>query len=232
MPQKITFSAQPRTILGKKSKHFRDQKQIPANISGDLKASIPVAVDTVDFQHLYHRVGDTGLFYLKVEGETIERPVLVDDVQNDPLSGQLLHVVFRQVNLSEKVEAEVPVEIVGEFAVREALVVTVHPEITVEALPQDLPEKFVIDVSKFTEVGQVITFNQLEYDKSKVHLQVEEDQLDTPVIMVQAIKEEVEEVVVAPAEGAAATPAVEGEATAVSATDAGKAAGSTEAKKE
>lgn len=210
MPEKITFAAQPRTLLGKKSKRFRRDKQVPANISGDVKSSIAVVVDTVAFQHLYHKVGDTGLFYLKVEGEKADRPVLVSDIQTDPLSGELLHVVFRQVNLSEKVSAEVPVETIGEFSMKDALVITVHTEIEVEALPQDLPEKFVIDVSKFTEVGQAITFNQLDYDKSKVHLQVEDDELDTPVVMVQAIKEEVVEAPVAEVAAEGATPAAAG----------------------
>jgi large subunit ribosomal protein L25 len=210
MPQKITFTAQPRTILGKKSKHFRSKKQIPGNISGDVEKSTAVVVDTSSFTHLYERVGDTGLFYLKVEGESADRPVLVGELQKDPMSGQLLHVVFRQVNLSEKVSAEVPVETIGELEVRDALVVTVHQNIEVEALPQDLPEKFVVDISKFTEVGQSVSFNELEYDKTKVHLNVEEDQLDTPVVMVEAVKEEVEEVVeeAAPTEGA--TPGEEG----------------------
>jgi large subunit ribosomal protein L25 len=215
MPQKITFAAHPRTVLGKKSKVFRNQKQIPANISGDVEASIPVVVDNLEFKRLYHKVGDTGLFYIKVEGEKTDRPVLVNEIQSDPLSGQLLHVVFRQVNLSEKVTAEVPVETIGEFEIKDALVVTVHSEIEVEALPQDLPEKFIIDVSKFTEVGQQVTFLDLEYDKSKVELKVEADQLDTPVVMVQAVKEEVEEEPVAAVEGAeGAAPAAEGEAAA------------------
>ncbi len=216
MSQKITFTAQPRTVLGKKSKVFRNNRQVPGNISGDLKASIPVTVEEVEFAHLYEKVGDTGLFYLKVEGEKEERPVLVVEMQKDPLSNKLLHVVFRQVDLSEKVTAEVPVETVGEFGLKGALVVTVHQNIEVEALPQDLPEKFEIDLSTLTEIGQVITFNQLNYDKSKVQLKIEADQLDSPVLMVQEVKEQVEE---APAEVA---PAV--------GTPAGEAAPSTEAK--
>jgi|SRR5579859_2392051 len=209
---KISFPAQPRVILGKKSKTIRQQAGVPANVSGDLEKPIPVTISQIAFSRLYDKVGDTGLFYLEIEGEKDGRPVLVNEIQRDPVSSQVLHVVFRQVNLSEKVEAEVPVEVVGEFKVKNALVVTVHDAIKVEALPQDLPEKFVVDVSGFTDFGQMVTFSQLDYDKSKVTLVVEAEELETPVVMVQEVKEEVEEApVVAAVEGAEGVP-VEGAA--------------------
>jgi large subunit ribosomal protein L25 len=214
MPEKILFVAQPRTLIGKKSNQLRRQKLIPANINGDVDQPIPVAVDQVGFIKLYEKVGDTGLVYIQVAGENKDRPVLVSELQRDPLSGNIVHVVLRQVDLSEKVEAEVPVETVGELQVKNALVVKVHDAITVEALPQDLPEKFEIDISQFTEFGQMVTFNQLSYDKSKVKLMIEEEEHETPVVLVQEIKEQVEEVApAAPAEAAAGAPA-EGGATA------------------
>ncbi len=204
MPEKISFSATPRTILGKKSHQLRATNQIPANISGDLDKPVPIAVDKTAFTKLYAKVGDTGLVYLKVEGEKVARPVLINEVQIDPIIATILHVSFRQVDLTEKVNAEVPVELVGELNVDNALVVTVQDAIKVSALPQDLPEKFEIDISQFTEFGQSVTFAQLSYDKSKVELDIDEEQLDTPVVLVQEVKEQVEE--------EPAAEAVEGEA--------------------
>lgn len=213
MSEKISFSAQARTLLGKKSHQLRLQNLIPANVSGDLKASLPISVEKIAFTKLYEKVGDTGLVYLQIATEKTPRPVLVNEVQVDPITAEILHVVFRQVDLTEKVSAEVPVELIGELTVKNAIVVRVQDEIKVSALPQDLPEKFEIDISQFTEFGQSITFEQLSYDKSKVELEVEADQLDTPVVLVQEIKEEVVEEVVAPAvEGEAAAAATPTEA--------------------
>jgi large subunit ribosomal protein L25 len=228
MAEKITFQAKSRTLSGKKVGQLRRMNQIPANVSGNVDKTVPVSVEQLAFERLYDKVGDTGLFYLKVEGEKTDRPVLVGEVQSDPISQKVLHVVFRQVSLSEKVTAEVPVEVVGETEIKNAIVAVVHDAIKVEALPQDLPEKFVIDISTFTEIGQMVTFNELEYDRNLVRLDVEEEQLATPVVMVQEVKEEKEEVVAAapaegeavategaeataaaPAEGAAAAPAEE-----------------------
>jgi large subunit ribosomal protein L25 len=205
MSQKIVFAASPRSVFGKKTKLLRKAFSVPANITGDVEKSVPISVSTTDFAKVYDKIGDSGLVYLKVEGEKDERPVLVSEVQEDPITEEVLHVMFRQVNLNEKVSAEVPVKIVGELAVRNALVVTIQDTVEVEALPQDLPEKFEIDISQFTEFGQSITFNQLNYDHSKVELLIEKEQLDTPIILVQEVKEEVEEapVAAAPIEGAA-----------------------------
>jgi large subunit ribosomal protein L25 len=192
MPEKITFSAQPRTLMGKKSGQLRRQGQVPANINGNVEQTVAITVDKAAFNKLYHKVGDTGLFYLKVEGESKDRPVLVSDLQLDPLSAQVEHVVFRQVDLSEKVKAEVAVELIGELQVRNALIVTLHNTVEVEALPQDLPEKFVVDISKFENVNDMITFEDLDFDRSKVSLQIAEEQTKEPIVMVQEVKEQLE----------------------------------------
>lgn len=206
MAQKITFKTQPRTVTGKKVGALRRAGLVPGNISGDLDKTVPVSVDARSFAKIYEQVGDTGLFYITVDGEKADRPVLVDDVQLDPISAEVIHVVFRQVNLTEKISAEVPVELMGDVEIKDALVVLLHDVVEVEALPQDLPEKFEIDVTKFTKVGDMVAYKDLDFDRSKVTLTIDEEQLDEPVAMVQEIKEEVEPVEAAPAE------ATEGEA--------------------
>ncbi len=230
MSEKISFSAKPRTLIGKKSHQLRAQSLIPANISGDLEKPLPISIDKVGFTKLYEKVGDTGLVYIKIDGEKSARPVLVNEVQFDPIINSILHVAFRQVDLTEKVSAEVPVELIGELQVKNALVVTVQDAVKVSALPQDLPEKFEIDISKFTEFGQSVTFAQLSYDKNLVELEIDAEQLDTPVVLVQEFKEEVaEEVVAAPAEGEAAAAPADGAAPVAPSAEGEKKA---EAKKE
>lgn len=201
MVNSLTFSAQTRTLLGKKSRSLLKQRQIPANIYGADISSQALTVDASGFTKLYTEAGDNALIHLTIDQEAKPRPVLVEDVSVDPVTGQLRHVAFKQVNLNEKVEAEVPVELVGEFKLPNAVVVTVEQIVEVEALPTDLPEKFVIDVSQLTEVDQSVTFADLEYDKSKVTLLVSEEEINDPIVMVQAVKEEVEE---APEEAPAA----------------------------
>ena len=84
-----------------------------------------------------------GTQFLEISDSKQSRPTLVDEVQVDPVSGDVLHVTFKEVDLKQKIEAEVPIEVVGEFDVKEAVMVQVRNSIVVEALPVDLPEKFV-----------------------------------------------------------------------------------------
>jgi large subunit ribosomal protein L25 len=211
MAEKTTFSAQPRTILGKKVKQLRKVGQVPANVTTPDEGSLTISMGLTAFQRLYTSVGDTGLVYLKIEGEKTDRPVLIDDLQLNPVTDIADHVVFRQVNLKEKLTAEVPVEVVGENKIPGTVIITVHDSIEVEALPTDFPENFTIDISSLTEIGQMVTFKQLDYDRSKVTLMISEEELDSPVVMLQVVKEEKEEVVEpTPVDGEAAPDATAG----------------------
>jgi ribosomal protein bL25 (Ctc-form) len=191
MSNKITFSATLRTQLGKKVSQLRKKRLVPANVMHAKDESVAIAVSETGLVSLLGHVSDSSLIYLNVEGEKTARPVMVDEVQLDGIRATPLHVVFRQVSLKEKVKAEVPVVLVGESAVPDSVVVTVHDVVEVEALPTDLPEKFEIDVSTLTEVGQMITFSDLSYNKNEVTLMISEEELSTPVVMLQAHKEEV-----------------------------------------
>lgn len=187
-----TFSlqAQGRTILGKKAKHLRKQGILPANIFGNVDKSVPVQLQAKDFRKIYSEAGETGLIHLQLGEEKITRPVLVDSVDIDPFSQQLLHVSLRQVNLKEKITAEVGVEVVGELAVKDAQYVLLKDALEVEALPTDLPEGFEIDLTQFTEIGQEFKVSDLAVDRSKVEVMAEPDQVLLQVQELELMSEE------------------------------------------
>ncbi|MDQ3008774.1 MAG: 50S ribosomal protein L25 [bacterium] len=193
MANKITITAQARQVIGKKVKALRLQGLVPANVMGGDVKPTPISLGKSAFDKLYRQVGDTGLVYLTIEGEKVPRPVLLDEVSYHPVTNQAMHAVFKQVDLKEKITAEIPVELVGESGVKDGVVLLGFNTIEVEALPTDFPESFEIDISALTEVGQGITFNELVYDRSKVTLMIDEDQLDSPVVTVQGAQQEVEE---------------------------------------
>lgn len=214
---KKVLNAESREVKGRKVKKLRQQGLLPANVFGKKIASESIQVSDKEFKIVYKEVGDTGLITLTVG--KVEKPVLVHDVQVNPMTDEMIHVNFLQVDLKEKVEAEVPVELIGESpAEKQSLgtVVQYINEIKVEALPTDLPEKFEVDTSELAEVDQAIYIKDLKYDKSKVEVKNDPEEIVVKVEPPQ--KEEVVEVtpVVAvgaegavPAEGAAA----EGEST-------------------
>jgi large subunit ribosomal protein L25 len=183
-----------------KPKQLRSKGLVPANVYGDGKSKA-VQVGYQEFIKLYDEAGENSLIYLSIEGETKPRPVLIAEVQLDPLTGKIIHVAFQQVSLKEKISAEIPVEIEGEFKVAGGVLVVVKDAVEVEALPTDLPEKFVFSVEQLTEIGQTITYKDLIIDKTKVTLVLGEEGEDEPLIIVQEQKEEVEETPAEEAEG-------------------------------
>lgn len=90
------------------------------------------------------------LFDLQIEGQEAV-PVVVKEQQYHPVKGDVIHMDFLEVNLDEKIEAEVSLELEGTEqapGVREGGVLEhVLREVTVEALPTEIPEVLVVDVS-------------------------------------------------------------------------------------
>ncbi len=188
--QDITFSAQLRERTGQKVNALRREGKVPGNVYFAGTDSVNIAFDDISFEKLYEKVGDTGLLYLSVEGEDEKRPVMIEEIQMHAVSDAVLHVSFKQVDLTETISADVPVELFGENDVSEATIVLVRPDITVEALPTDIPEVFKIDISQLTEIGQSVTYEDLDFDRDKVSLEIDEDAWDRPVVLLQEIEEE------------------------------------------
>ncbi len=190
---KHIFSASTRTLLGKKTKQLRRNGQIIGSVSIANKPSLHIEASYKDFTTLIEKAGESGLFYLSVDGGKQQLPVLIDDLQLDPITEEILHVTFRQVSLTQKVEAEIPVVFIGEITAKEAVLVTVKDTVEIEALPTDLPENFEVDLSVLAEIGQSITLADLKFDASKIQLVLAEDQEAADVTLVVLQGQQVEE---------------------------------------
>jgi large subunit ribosomal protein L25 len=193
MDKKI-LKAESRKVSGRKVKNLRSRGILPGNIFGKKIKSVAIEVNLKDFEKIYKEVGETGLLTLHVGKE--ERPVLIHNLQLNPVSEAPLHIDFLQVDLKEKVEADVPVELVGESPAEKQAIGTVVQqlnEIKVEALPGDLPEKFEVNVENLAEVDQAIYVKDLKYDKTKVEIKG-----DGEAIVVKVEPPQKEEVVAPP----------------------------------
>ncbi|KKU56524.1 MAG: 50S ribosomal protein L25 [candidate division WWE3 bacterium GW2011_GWB1_47_11] len=174
--EQVSLSAQKRTVLGRKVKSLRREGMIPAHVFGHKVKTIHVQVKAGEFDKVFDATGETGIIDLAIDGG--KRPVLVKNVQTHPVSDIPLHIDFYQVNLSEKVKVNVPLEIVGEApAVHKkiGLLLTPVTEIEIEALPADLPEKIEVDVAHFENVGDEIKVKDLKIDRSKIEIHADEE---------------------------------------------------------
>jgi large subunit ribosomal protein L25 len=203
---KTILKAEERIIKGRKVKKLRKEGFLPGNIYGKKIKSQSVQVNLKDFEKVFKETGETGLFSLIV-GKS-EKPVLIHNLQLDPVTDIPLHVDFLQVDLKEKIEADIPVELVGESPAEKQAIGTVVQyinEIQVVALPADLPEKFEVDTSSLVEVDQAILVKDLKYEKNKVEIKTGAEEIVAKVEPPQK-----EEVVAPPAPAEGEVPA-EGE---------------------
>ena len=187
------FHVSSRGTRGGKNKDIRKNGDIPGNIFGLSLDSTMISCPLKMVQK--HRSDfEGGLFYVQIDsGEKI--PVVLEEIQEHPVTHMPLHIVFKRVNLLEKIEMDVPVEMIGECDVPDSNILLVRDELPIEALPSDIPEKFEIDISSLSQIGDSINLSQLDYDKSKVKLVLSEEETPESVtlIIVQEIKGEVEE---------------------------------------
>jgi large subunit ribosomal protein L25 len=95
-------------------------------------------------------VAGSAVIDLKVGGAGV-RPVIVKDQQLHPVRGDILHLDLLEVNLREKIQAPVRVDLVGAEeapGVAEGGIISQETnELNIEALPTDIPEAITVDVS-------------------------------------------------------------------------------------
>ncbi|MEI8232974.1 MAG: 50S ribosomal protein L25 [bacterium] len=202
------LSASTRTLFGRKTKQLRKKGLIPANIFGKKIKSLAIELEASGLLDTMRKAGETGLIHLKINGDNAVHPVLVSGYAQHPVTDAMLHVDFHEVDLKQKTTAMVPLKTVGESeAVKGGMILVMFKnEVEVEALPTDLPDSIEVDISGLTEVGMSIHAKDLKVDRSKVTLDIEdEEQIAT---IQEPAKEEVVEAA-APAEGEVAAEGAE-----------------------
>lgn len=218
--EKTVLEVQKRTLEGKKVKKIRKDGLIPANLFGKKLKSVSLQLSVKELLKIYKKVGETGLVELQFDGS--KHNVLISDFQIDPVSRKPYHVQFHEVSLTEKLKANVPLELVGESpAVKDGvgLLLQTLNEVEVEALPTDLPEKIEVNVDSLTAVDQQVTVGDLKVTKAVVLLTPLEEIV---VKVAPAISEEAKKEAEA-AEAAASAAALESAAAPASSPTEGEA---------
>jgi len=212
---KQTLPLEKRTVVGRKVKKLRKEGIVPASLYGKKVKSIAVQVDLKEFEKVFKEVGETGVIELKLDGKN--RPSLIKNLHIHPVTDQILHVDFYQVDLTEKIKASIPLEIINDAPAvidKKGVLLTILDAVDVEALPADLPEKIEVDASKLNDVDQVISVSQLPIPSKLTVLTDGEREVVKigPLVTKEAEKQAAEdEIAQAAVKAEAAPPEVEGE---------------------
>lgn len=156
------LKATPRTDFGSRSaRRLRGEKLVPGVVyAGGEEARHFQAVER-ELRTLL--AGGQALFDLELDGSKAV-PVVVKEQQLHPVRGSLQHIDLQEVKLDEAIQAEVAIELEGtEVApgVKEGGVLEhVTREITVEALPTEIPERLIADVSAM-EINDTVQLSSI-----------------------------------------------------------------------
>jgi large subunit ribosomal protein L25 len=211
----MQIKANRREITGKASRKLRHQGLLPAVVYGSRADTIPIQLDTHEFERLFARTGKTQLIDLVVESGR-PRKVLVSEVQVSPRWNTLLHVDFHQVSLRERLQVEVPVAVSGEaepVRAGEADVLQVLHQIRVECIPTRIPEVVEADISGLDAVDAAVRIADLKLPEGVTAVGDPEDvvvKLAARRVAAEPVQEQPVEEAAAAGEGAEAAAAEEG----------------------
>jgi large subunit ribosomal protein L25 len=190
----ISLSAKVRKEVGRAIKKLRKKGIIPAVLYGPKLKNISLEVNLKEFDKVYKKAGESTLISLEIPEKKLESPVLIHDVQLDPITGLPLHVDFLQPSLKETITANVPLLFEGESKAVEDLEGTLVKnisEIEVRALPQNLPHEIKVNIDSLETFEDEILIKDLNVPK-EVEILKEPDEVVALVTPPEKVEEELE----------------------------------------
>ena len=142
-------------------RQLRENGEIPAVVYGSENNSKAISVNNAELKQAIKQIGRNGIMLLDCQGEKYQ--VMLSEYQKDPLKHEMYHADFLIVDMSEEVQANVRVNLVGKASgVKDGGVLqqSLH-EVTITAKPGDIPESIDIDVSDL-EVNDTIYVSDIK----------------------------------------------------------------------
>jgi large subunit ribosomal protein L25 len=159
---RATLKATERSEFGSRtSRRLRRKGLVPGVVYGRGDDARAFAANERDIRNVLVHGG--ALIDLDIEGHKAV-PVVIKDQQRDPVRGSLIHLDLHEVKLDEKINADVTIELLGTEeapGVKEGGVLEhVTHEITISALPTDIPDSIAADVSGMV-IGDTLQLSAL-----------------------------------------------------------------------
>ena len=145
----MKLSADPREPHRKGgARRLRRAGRIPGILYGQGKDSMPVSFDYSEFEALLRT--REGMVIVEVMlSEDAPQQTLTREIQRDPVTGRILHLDLQHISMTEKVQVEVPLHVVGTpFGVKTEGGILEHHmrSLLIECLPSNIPQRIDVDV--------------------------------------------------------------------------------------
>jgi large subunit ribosomal protein L25 len=196
--ERVKLQVQERDSRGSaESRRLRKQGLIPGVLYGRGQTPHTISIPERELRRVL--TGEGGLHAILdvvLEGQKTTHPSILKDYQQHPVRGGIIHVDLHEGRLDQPIQARVVVELVGEpVGVTEGGVLSqVNREVTVEALPMEIPEHLELDVSRMA-IGDTLRLVDLRaQDGVKYVDDPEETVLATVTMPTRIVEPEPEEV--------------------------------------
>jgi large subunit ribosomal protein L25 len=201
--ERIELTAVKRAVRGKQVGQLRRDGWTPAVMYGHSFDAVSLQFETHRLQQLLAHVGSSQLISIRIEGEAQPEMALVRDIQRDPIRHTITHLDLYRVKMTERITAEVPLELVGESPAvesREGILLQGISTIEVECLPGDLVDAIEVDISDLAEIDQGIYVRDLTIP-SGMDVLTDADEMVARIVPLEELEEAVvEEAEVIPGE--------------------------------
>jgi len=192
-----TLKAAPREDFGSRSsRRMRREGFVPGVVYSGGSDAKPFQVSERDVRNIVNE--GAALFDLEIDGSKAV-PVVIKEAQHHPVRGSFQHLDLMQVNLKEAIQAEVAIELEG---VEDApgvkgggVLEHVTREVTVEALPTDIPDNICVDVSAM-EINDTLSLTAVTAPDGVTFLAEEPEEITIVTVSpprVEEVAPEVEE---------------------------------------
>jgi large subunit ribosomal protein L25 len=195
--ERIKLEVQERERLGsRESRRLRREGLIPGVLYGRGKKPHAICVGERELRrvltgsHGLHAILDVAL-----AGQKTTYASILKDYQQDPIRGRISHFDLQEVRLDEPIQSPVVIELVGESPGVKAggVLSLVTREVTVEALPMEMPDRLELDVSA-AEIGDTLRVAELATRDGATVLDDPETVVATVTMPTRVVEPEPEEV--------------------------------------
>ena len=204
--ERVKLEVKERESLGsRESRRLRRAGLIPGVLYGRSEPHA-IAVPERDLRRALTGAGGLhAILDVVLDGKGSTHPSILKDYQRDPIRGTVTHIDLQEVRLDQPIHATVIIELRGEArgAKEGGVLQQATREVTVEALPMEIPEHLELDISDLG-IGDSLRLSDLPVIEGVTYL-------DDPEAVVASVTQPMREEELEAAEAAVAGEEAEGE---------------------
>ena len=188
--ERVVIKATKRDVTGKKVSQLRREGKMPGVVYGHHIDPIAIVMDAREVTRAMVGLTPSSIVTIDIDGE--DHAALIRERQRDYLRNKFIHIDFQAVSRTEKIRARIETVLEGTApAVKNYNGIVLHEKeyIEVEALPEHLPERFIVDISNLNRIGDMIRISDMSIADDVTVF----DDVNDVIVSISGVKEEVEE---------------------------------------